>query len=146
MLRQWEEIGINFVDSRNPYWPQITFPLAFGVMSLENYEDWLWFLENLKVVVGNKEVVIISYRHPALLSSVLEIFGVGNHAYCYQHLKENFSTFLNWHNTKGNYECQEDALQWLDNIAYAQRDEDEYYDANLFKLRNYNEALAKWVK
>ncbi|RVX02317.1 hypothetical protein CK203_028450 [Vitis vinifera] len=48
------------------------FPLAFEVMSSENYEDWLWFLEKLKIVVGNKEVIIISDRHPALLRSVPE--------------------------------------------------------------------------
>ena len=30
------------------------FPLTFGVMSSENYEDWLWFLEKWKIVVGNK--------------------------------------------------------------------------------------------
>ncbi|RVW78636.1 hypothetical protein CK203_046747 [Vitis vinifera] len=65
------------------------FPLAFGVMSSENYEDWLWFLEKLKIVVGNKEVIIISDRHPTLLRSVPEVFGIENHAYCYCHLKEN---------------------------------------------------------
>ena len=61
------------------------FPLAVGVMSSENYEDWLWFLENLKTIVGDKEVVIISYKHLALalLRSVPKIFGVENHAYCY---------------------------------------------------------------
>ncbi|RVW61841.1 hypothetical protein CK203_064365 [Vitis vinifera] len=48
------------------------FPLAFGVMSSKNYEDWSWFLQNLKKVVAEKEVVIISDRHPALLRSVLE--------------------------------------------------------------------------
>ncbi|RVW89140.1 hypothetical protein CK203_040273 [Vitis vinifera] len=77
------------------------FPLAFGVMSSENYEDWLWFLEKLKIVVGNKEVIIISDRHPALLRSVPEMFGIENHAYCYRHLKENFSSFLSKHNTRG---------------------------------------------
>ena len=30
------------------------FPLAFEVMSSENYEDCLWFLEKWKIVVGNK--------------------------------------------------------------------------------------------
>ncbi|RVW19757.1 hypothetical protein CK203_113351 [Vitis vinifera] len=48
------------------------FPLAFRVMSSENYEDWLWFLEKLKMVMGNKKVIIISDRHPALIRSVLE--------------------------------------------------------------------------
>ena len=75
------------------------FPLAFRVMSLENYEDWLWFLEKLKIVMGNKKVIIISDRHPALIRSVLEVFGLENHAYCYHHLKESFSSFLSKHNT-----------------------------------------------
>ena len=52
-------------------------------MSLENYEDWSWFLVNLKMIVGENEVVIISNMHLALLRSVLETFGAKNHAYCY---------------------------------------------------------------
>ena len=39
------------------------FPLALGVVSSENYEDWYWSLEKLKGVLDGKEVVIISYRH-----------------------------------------------------------------------------------
>ena len=35
------------------------FPLTFGVMRSENYEDWLWFLQNVKKVVGEKKVFII---------------------------------------------------------------------------------------
>ena len=27
------------------------FPLAFGIMSSENYEGWSWFLVNLKTIV-----------------------------------------------------------------------------------------------
>ncbi|RVW88849.1 hypothetical protein CK203_034718 [Vitis vinifera] len=94
------------------------FPLAFGVMSLENYEDWLWFLEKLKIVVGNKEVIIILDKHLAFLHSVPEVFGLENHAYCYCHLKENFSSFLSKHNTRGN-KGKENGLQFLDNIVYA---------------------------
>ena len=88
-------------------------------------------------------MVIISDRHLSFLRSVPEIFGTENHAYYYRHLKEKFSTFLNGHNTKGK-KGQEGALQWLDSIAYARRD--EYYYANLSELQNYNEALAKWVE
>ena len=94
------------------------FPLAFGVVGSENYEDWSWFLQNMKKVVGNREVVIISYRHPALLRSVHEIFGTENHAYCYRHLKENFSAFLTRHKTRGN-KGKENELKWLDSITYA---------------------------
>ena len=105
------------------------FPLVFGIMGSKNYEDWSWFLVNLKTIVGENKVVIILYRNPGLLRSVLEIFRVDNHAYCYRYLKENFSTFISRHDTRGN-KGKEAALQLLDNIAYAHRNED--YDANLF--------------
>ncbi|RVW92859.1 hypothetical protein CK203_040504 [Vitis vinifera] len=94
------------------------FPLAFGVMSSKNYEDCLWFLEKLKIVVGNQEIIIVLDRHLALLRSVLEMFGLENHAYCYRHLKENFSSFLSKLNTRGN-KGKENTLQFLDSIAYA---------------------------
>ncbi|XP_010665184.1 uncharacterized protein LOC104882695 [Vitis vinifera] len=119
------------------------FPLAFGVMSSENYDVWSWFLQNLKKVVGDKEVVIISDRHPALLRSVPEVFGLENHTYCYRHLKENFSSFLSKHYTRGN-KGKENALQFLDSIAYASLEHD--YNVSMFELRKYNDALAKWVE
>ena len=34
------------------------FPLAFGVMSFENYEDWSWFLQTLKKNLGDNKVYI----------------------------------------------------------------------------------------
>ena len=115
------------------------FPLAFGVMSSENYEDCLWFLEKLKIVVGNKEVIIISDRHPALLRSVPEMFVLENHVYCYHHLKENFSSFLSKHNTRGN-KGKENALQFLYSIAYGRLEHD--YNVSMFELKKYNDALA----
>ena len=118
------------------------FPLAFGVMSSENYEDWLWFLEKLKIVVGNKEVIIISDRHPTLLRSVLKVFGLENHAYCYRHLKENFSSFLSKHNTRGN-KGKKNVLQFLDSLAYGRLEHD--CNVSMFELKKY-EALATWVE
>ncbi|RVW88481.1 hypothetical protein CK203_043864 [Vitis vinifera] len=35
------------------------FPIAFGVVSSENYEDWLWFLQKLKGILQDKEVAYI---------------------------------------------------------------------------------------
>ena len=78
------------------------FLLAFSIMSSENYEDWCWFLQNLKKFVGEKAVIIISDRDLALLCSVPKVFGLENHAYCYRHLKDNFSSFLSKQKIKGN--------------------------------------------
>ena len=119
------------------------FPLAFGVMSLENYEDWSWFLQNLKKVVVEKEVVIISDRHPALVRSVPKVFGLENHVYYYHYLKENFSSFVSKKNTKGN-KGKENALQFLDSIAYARLEHD--YNVSMYELRKYNDTLATWVE
>ena len=97
----------------------------------------------MKKVVGNKEVIIISDRHPTLLHSVPEEFGLKNHTYYYRHLKENFNSFLSKHNTRGN-KGKENALQFLDSIAYARLEHD--YNVSMFELRKYNDNLAKWVE
>ena len=57
------------------------FLVAYGMMNSENYKDWNWFLQNLKNLIRDKNVVILSDRYPGLLHSVLEIFGGNNHAY-----------------------------------------------------------------
>ena len=119
------------------------FPIAYGVMSSDNYEDWNWFLQNLKNLIGHKDVVILSDGHSGLLRSVTELFGEENHAYCYRHLKENFSSFFNKSNTRGN-KGKENALQWLDKIAYARLEID--YNAHLNELHMYNDSLATWIE
>ena len=88
---------------------------------------------------GEKEVVIISDRHPDLLHRVSEIFRVENHGHCYRQLKENLSSYFNKHNTKGNKE-KENALEWLDKIGYARVETDYIY--HMFELRKYNKSLV----
>ncbi|XP_034683284.1 uncharacterized protein LOC117912709 [Vitis riparia] len=119
------------------------FPLAYGLFSSENYEDWLWFLEKLKMVIGERDVIIISDRHQGIIRSVSEVFGSENHAHCYRHIKENFSSFLTKLNTKGR-KGKENVLQMLDSIAYARLDCD--YEVAMDTLRTFNHDLAKWVE
>ncbi|WKA11339.1 hypothetical protein VitviT2T_028847 [Vitis vinifera] len=118
------------------------FPLALGVVGSENYEDWYWFLEKLKGILDDQEVIIISDRHQGILRNVSELFGVENHAYCYRHVKENFSSFFNRQNIRGK-KGKEDALLLLDNIAYARLDID--YNKAFEKLVRFNGDLARWV-
>ena len=77
------------------------FPLAYCLFSSKNYKDWLWFLEKLKMVIGERKVIIIFDRQQRIICSVSEVFGSENHAHCYRHIKENFSRFLTKLNTKG---------------------------------------------
>nr|CAN80481.1 hypothetical protein VITISV_036329 [Vitis vinifera] len=81
-------------------------------------------------------------RHKGILRSVSELFGVENHAYCYRHVKENFSSFFNRQNIRGK-KRKEDALLLLDNIAYARLDID--YNEAFEKLVHFNADLARWV-
>ena len=55
-------------------------------------------------------MVILLDRHLGLLRSVPELFEGENHAYSYRHLKENFNSFFNKYNTRGN-KGKENALQ-----------------------------------
>ncbi|KAK9282519.1 hypothetical protein L1049_005439 [Liquidambar formosana] len=63
---------------------------SFGILSSENYEDWLWFLQHLKGSIGSLKVTFIADRHTALLESVGEVFGIQNQSHCFTDLKENF--------------------------------------------------------
>ena len=119
------------------------FPLAFGGMSSENYDDWSWFLQNVKKVVRDKKVFIISDKHQGLLCSVPEIFRVHNHAYCYRHLKENFSSFYSYQNTKGS-KVKKHALQWFDKTSYARVDIE--YNAHMHELCKFNDAFVTWIE
>ena len=118
------------------------FPLALGVVGSKNYEDWYWFLEKLKEVLDGKEVIIISDRHQGILHSVSELFEIENHAYCYQHVKENFSNFFNRQNIRGK-KGKEDVLLLLNSIAYDRMDID--YNKAFEKLVRFNNNLARWV-
>ena len=97
----------------------------------------------MKKVIKDKEVVIIPNRHPSLLRSVPKIYGVDNHAYCYLHLKENFSSFYSKQNKNGS-KGKKNTLQWLDKIVYA-RVNIEYND-HMHELRKFNDVFATWIE
>ena len=56
-------------------------------------------------------------------------------------MKENFSSYFNKHNTKGN-KGKENALEWLDKIVYARVETD--YNYHMFDLLKNNKSLAAW--
>ncbi|CBI32890.3 unnamed protein product, partial [Vitis vinifera] len=115
------------------------FPLAYAIVSSENYYNWFWFLQRLKQLVGEMEVVIISGRHHAIIRSVAEVFGVENHAYCLRHLKEDFS-----HQLMMGREGKDNALKLLDAVAYARLEIG--YNSAMENLRRFDANLAKWVE
>ena len=94
-------------------------------------------------MVGDREVVIISDRPQSIISSVSDVFESNCHVHCYRHIKENFSSFLTKHNTRGRKENEND-LEMLDAVAYARLECD--YLIAMEMLRTFNPNLAKWVE
>lgn len=94
-------------------------------------------------MIGERKVVIISYRHQSIIHSVSEVFRSYYHAHCYRHIKKNFNYSLTKHNTKGRKE-KNNALEMLDVVAYACLECD--YLVAMEMLRIFNLELAKWVE
>lgn len=94
-------------------------------------------------MIGEREVVIISYRHQSIIHSVSKVFRSYYHAHCYRHIKKNFNSSLTKHNTRERKE-KDNALEMLDVVAYACLECD--YLVAMEMLRTFNLELAKWVE
>ncbi|KAF7135208.1 hypothetical protein RHSIM_Rhsim08G0151700 [Rhododendron simsii] len=69
-------------------------PLAYAIVSSDNDDDWLWFLINLKEVLGGCQVVLVTDQNTSLLNGIIKVFGEDCNAWCLRHLKENFNKFV----------------------------------------------------
>lgn len=118
------------------------YSLVYGIVSSESYDDWHWFLSNVRRVTGTRNLTIVSDPHPNIIRSVVEIFGSQNQAYCYWHLKENFGNYISKVMSRVKRSSKEEALKLLDGVAYSGIEKD-YNDA-MHELKNYKE-LWKWV-
>ncbi|XP_028787196.1 uncharacterized protein LOC114743169 [Neltuma alba] len=121
-------------------------PFAIAIVKGETLEDWTWFLHMIKEIVGSMQLTIISDRHNAIIGAVQAIFGGERHAYCYRHVKENFSTQmikLNRGRRKTSGNTREDGLHFLDAIAYARLDTE--FDQAMDNMRHFNSQLFEWL-
>ena len=81
------------------------FPVVFGIVNIEDKENWIWFLEQLwtvliehvpEVLEQENALVILSDRAKGLLEGVPAIFPLAAHGYCLKHLEKNLkSTYKN---------------------------------------------------
>ncbi|KAF7123126.1 hypothetical protein RHSIM_Rhsim12G0034000 [Rhododendron simsii] len=92
-------------------------PIAYAIVSSKNYEDWLWFMHNLKEIVAEKEIVVVTDHNPGLLRTVKELFGNECNAWYVRHVKENFSKFATGKGMK--VKPKKMALYLFTKIAYA---------------------------
>ncbi|XP_028782694.1 uncharacterized protein LOC114738798 [Neltuma alba] len=120
-------------------------PFAIAVVKGENLDNWTWFFHKIKQIVGSMQL-IVSDRHNSIIGVVQAIFGGERYAYCYRHVKENFSSEymkLNKGRRRISENSKEDALKVLDKVAYA-RLADEF-DHALDDLRTMSHELYEWV-
>ncbi|XP_028800236.1 uncharacterized protein LOC114755514 [Neltuma alba] len=116
-------------------------PFAIAIVKRETLEDWTWFLYMIKQIVRLMELTIVSDRHNTIIGAVQAIFGGERHAYCYRHVKENFSAQikLNRGKRKTNRKAREEGLQYLDAITYARLDTE--FDGAMDNMRKFNPQL-----
>lgn len=71
------------------------FPLAFAVVDVESDENWMWFLSELRKLLGvNTEsmprLTLLSNRHKGIVEAVDTHFPSAYHGFCLRYVSENF--------------------------------------------------------
>lgn len=119
------------------------FPVAFGVISVENDDNWLWFLNTIQTAVllpyaskwlNNNQLVFLSDRQKGLIDEVSTVFPTSRHGYCLRHLEKNF------HKKFKNVELKK--LLWKAALAT----EKENYDAALAGMMTINSKTVLWLE
>ncbi|XP_028786662.1 uncharacterized protein LOC114742605 [Neltuma alba] len=101
------------------------FPLAYGIVSGETNDEWTWYLQNLKEITRSAQVTIVLDQSNAIIGAVMIVFDGDRHAFCYRHVKENYSAQyvkINRGVRRALENNKENALNLLDGIAYARHD------------------------
>ncbi|KAI3705783.1 hypothetical protein L1987_76025 [Smallanthus sonchifolius] len=69
------------------------FPLAWVVVSVENKENWKWFLDLLRDDIemeGGLGLTLISGQHKGIIEVVKDVFPYAQHKQCTRHIYANF--------------------------------------------------------
>ncbi|MQL68849.1 hypothetical protein Taro_001139 [Colocasia esculenta] len=117
------------------------FTVAYSIADLETYDNWVWFLQNLKkALLSDRRIAFLSDRGRGLKEAIPDIFPNDHHGYCFQHIMQNFND-----QCAGKYAAPFKKLlrKILQRIAYAVT-EQEYEDTMM--AMELNSADAKeWV-
>ncbi|XP_022846198.1 uncharacterized protein LOC111368922 [Olea europaea var. sylvestris] len=66
------------------------YPLLWGIVDAETNRSWMWFMSNLKELIGDSaELVFVSDRKNSISNSIAHVFPLSQHGYCIWHLKKN---------------------------------------------------------
>ncbi|MQM01242.1 hypothetical protein Taro_033992, partial [Colocasia esculenta] len=68
------------------------FTVAYSIADSETYDNWVWFLQNLKrALLSDRRIAFLSDRGKVLKEAIPDIFPNGHHGYCFQHIMQNFN-------------------------------------------------------
>ncbi|XP_047335801.1 uncharacterized protein LOC124939366 [Impatiens glandulifera] len=66
------------------------YPVAFGVVDLENNNSWTYFMQQLRLTIGSvPNLIFISDRHPSIANALSAVFPKAHHSACTYHIKMN---------------------------------------------------------
>uniref|UniRef100_A0A1D1XVQ6 Transposase for insertion sequence element IS1081 n=1 Tax=Anthurium amnicola TaxID=1678845 RepID=A0A1D1XVQ6_9ARAE len=73
----------------------LLFPLAFAVVDVESDDNWMWFLSELRKLLGMNTdkmpiLTILSDRSAGIVEAVETHFPSAFHGFCLRHVSENF--------------------------------------------------------
>ena len=117
------------------------FSVAYSIADSETYDNWVWFLQNLKkALLSDRRIAFLSDRGRGLKEAIPDVFPNDHHGYCFQHIMQNFND-----QCAGKYAAPFKKLlrKILQRIAYAVT-EQEYQDAMTAMELNSTEA-KEWV-
>ncbi|XP_024316483.1 uncharacterized protein LOC104583481 [Brachypodium distachyon] len=70
------------------------FPVAFGIFEKENTENWVWFMQQLKLCIGDPEgLTIHTDACKELENAIKKVYPNCEHRECMMHLMMNFKKF-----------------------------------------------------
>ncbi|XP_028052512.1 uncharacterized protein LOC114256998 [Camellia sinensis] len=116
------------------------FPVAFAIVDSENQQNWEWFLQNLKEVVGDdRTLTFISDRHAGLLQSMPILFPSAHHAFCLLHLQMNLRDRMKYVNASRKVGL----MRKLRECAYALTIPS--YNQKIEVLKECNPAVSLWL-
>ncbi|XP_022880607.1 protein FAR1-RELATED SEQUENCE 4-like [Olea europaea var. sylvestris] len=66
------------------------YPLAWGIVDAETNRSWIWFMSNLKELIGDSaELVFVSDLKNSISNAIAHLFPQSRHGYCIWHLEKN---------------------------------------------------------
>jgi hypothetical protein len=67
------------------------YPVAYGIIDSETSENWIWFMEKLRLAIGKLDgLAICTDAGKGIDIAVEEVFGEAEHRECMRHLVTNF--------------------------------------------------------